>query len=165
MSNPSDIPSEIPRPADWQTRYLQQREAQIREVPWYPIKQGQPGGIISPRLKAFSVDESEFGVNVQPQEWDTWPWANVTATPIEGWPAKPGQDTVIVINTGNNPLTISPTRDKADLGNGISLPAGDTFTISTQAAGWISAPSGSTSVQIAITFNQAPTSHLPPKPA
>lgn len=169
--NPADITADVSgRPkADWESRYLDAREQQIIEQPWYPGATGQPGPPPNRRNRAFIPDEGDFQASISPPAWDCTPTMNVPQSggnlgPVQIVQALPGKSTVTVINTGANPVVISPTPDKAFNSVGITIPAnGGTFTMSCQGPAYAYATGGISTVEVWWTYYESPTTHLPPK--
>lgn len=155
--------ADVPRPPDWEGRYLDSREKQLEGQPWYPKVMAPPATVIPPRYRAFEVDEGGFQASVSPQKWETPPAVNVPAGLVrECWPATPGAVKIEIENTGANPVVVSPTPDQAANAVGKTIANGAVWTIETQAAGFVYSVNGST-VQVVITRFEAPNTHVPPK--
>lgn len=170
-TNPADIPADIPgRPrANWESSYLDAREQQLEESSWYPKAVGQPGPMPNRRFKAFTnPDEGDFQASVSPQCWDcsmpiAVPQSGGAQGPVQVAEGMPGRAHLSIINTGNNPVILSPNPDRAMAGVGISVAANATFTIDCQGPIWAYGSGGSSTVQAYWTYWESPSSHLPPK--
>lgn len=169
--NPADIAAQIPRKEDWSARMLADRQRQLEGSSWYPVATGAPETTVPKRYKAFDADEGSFQASITPQKWDCTNLVNVpqnggaAGNPVEVVPYYPGRDSLTIVNTGANPVILSPNIEAALNGRGITVPAnGGTFSMSTQAGFWAWATGGNSTVQAYWTAYEAPTSHLPPKP-
>lgn len=168
--NPADQPFRIPRKDDWQGAMLARRQKATEDAAWYPRAQGAPETQVPRRFKAFEVDEGDFQANISPQRWDCTLNQIVPlndgahGNPIEIVPFLPGRAEVFILNTGANPLIISPSLETALNGRGITLASGgQPFSLATQGGFYAWATGGASTVQAWWTQYEAPTTHLPPK--
>lgn len=169
--NPADIPADVSGrpPADWESRYLESRERQLEDSTWYPKIVGQPSADMPPRLRAFTPDTGDFQATISPTRWDCSlplfvPQSGGAQGPVQAIEALPGRSSVTLINTGNNPVILSPSPDKAMAGVGITVAAGGSFSMDCQGPAWAYANGGTSTIECMWTYYESPSSHLPPKP-
>lgn len=124
-------------------------EPRVRRVTPEP---GQTDGESKQHVAQFHKLELKAEITREPNRWDVFGGHTIPAPSGGdngvrlGWSPRIGRSLVTIRNTGSNTVYVAPVQEKllGSKNRGLSIAANSSYDFSTEAAGWVLSPSGTT---------------------